>query len=140
MAVFVSDMLPGEAGRVKIIKTAKNYAVAIPVTRTTDSPMRVDPPCPVFRQCGGCTIMHLAYMGQLQYKDGRVRHTLKKAAPDAVINYPMPVRAALRYRNKTAFPVQAGEDGVKIGCYRKRSHDIVDEAAVSSGAPFPTGA
>ena len=127
VAVFAADMLPGERGRVKIIKTAKKYAVARLLERTETSPQRRTPLCPAFPQCGGCTLIHLDYFGHVSYKVRRVRHALEKAAPEAQISFPLPSPTALRYRNKTAFPVTRGEDGeIRIGCYARRSHNVVD--------------
>lgn len=73
-------------------------------------------------------MQHLQYMGQLQVKDERIRHELAKVAKNAQINYPLPSPIEFRYRNKTAFPVQQGEGGVKVGCYKKGTHVVVDTA------------
>ena len=46
MAVFVNGLLPGERGRARVAKTAKNYAEAELLERLSDSSDRVLPPCP----------------------------------------------------------------------------------------------
>lgn len=127
MAVFVNGMLPGEAGRVKIIRCAKKYAIAIPEEITRTSPERVEPPCPVFRPCGGCTLQHLSYFGQLQFKHDYVQNCIQKLAKlNAPVLFPLPARQQWGYRNKTAFPVGPGPEGVQIGCYARHSHRIVE--------------
>lgn len=127
-AVFSEGLLPGERARVEITRVTKKYAAAKTLERTQDSPMRRVPPCILAESCGGCTLQHLQYMGQLQVKDERIRHELAKAAKNAQINYPLPSPIEFRYRNKTAFPVQQGEGGVKVGCYKKGTHVVVDTA------------
>lgn len=127
MAVFVADMLPGEKGDIKIIKTAKSYAVGRSESVTEVSPEREVPVCKVFKECGGCTLQHLSYIGQLGVKHERVKSCMEKIAKCPVpVNFPLPAKQPLRYRNKTAFPVHRGENGVEIGCYKAHSHTVVD--------------
>ncbi len=127
MAVFVADMLPGEQGQVKIIKTAKNYAVGRRESVTTVSPERVAPPCPVFKQCGGCTLQHMDYFAQLRAKHAHVQDCIRKFAKiDAPVNFPLPAKQPFGYRNKTSFPVSKGKDGAEIGCYRAKTHLVIN--------------
>ena len=39
---------------------------------------RVTPRCPKARQCGGCTLQHLAYEKQLEYKFNKVKNCLER--------------------------------------------------------------
>ena len=127
LAVFVGGMLPGEEGRVRLIKLAKNYAVGRLEELTLLSPDRVEPPCPVFSRCGGCSLMHMSYPAQLAFKQKRVTDCIRRiAGSSAPINDIVPAEAPLRYRNKTAFPVRQGRDGVSIGCFARRTHRVVD--------------
>ena len=127
MAVFAEGLLPGERGRVLVIKKAKKYAVAKTLEVYETSPDRVKPQCGVFQQCGGCSLMHLRYEAQLAYKQGRVSRLL---AVNGGVSVPpediLPSPQMLRYRNKTAFPVKQGKEGLLIGCYAKRSHRVVN--------------
>ena len=56
MSVFVADTVTGDEAEIKIIKTAKTYAVGILLTLITPSPIRCheEEVCPVTRRCGGC--------------------------------------------------------------------------------------
>ena len=60
-ALFVKDALPGETIRARIMKCKKNYGFArmMEVLECSASG-RVEPRCPVARQCGGCTLQHLS--------------------------------------------------------------------------------
>lgn len=129
MAVFVDGLLPGERGRARVAKTAKNYAEAELLERLNDSPDRVLPPCPYFGVCGGCQLQHSSYIGQLNYKNTRVQgcmHRIAKISDDVVLNFPLPARQHFGYRNKAALPIVQGENGIEIGYYKQKSHELID--------------
>ncbi len=80
-ALFVKDALPGETIRAKVMKCKKNYGFAklIDILPGEGCDVgRVDPKCPVARQCGGCTLQHLSYEKQLEYKQKKVRDCLER--------------------------------------------------------------
>ena len=129
MAVFVDGLLPSERGIVRITKIAKNYAEAELLERLSDSPDRVLPPCPYFGACGGCQLQHSNYIGQLNYKNVRVQdcmHRIAKIPDDVILNFPLPARQHFGYRNKAALPIVQGENGIEIGYYRQKSHELID--------------
>ena len=127
MAVFVDGALPGETVRAKLIALKKNYGVGKLEEILEASPMRVKPPCHVFGKCGGCTLQHLSYAGQLTFKHNYVTSCLQRIGGlDATVNFPLPARKEYRYRNKAAFPVQQNGEQVEIGFYATHSHRIVD--------------
>jgi len=45
----------------------------------SESPERVDPPCPHFSLCGACALQHWAGPPQSEWKRGRVEHALRQA-------------------------------------------------------------
>ncbi len=156
-ALFVKDALPGETVCVKIMKCKKNYGFAklmeiLPETSgsgdsvdgadVSDSPGdvgRIEPRCPVARQCGGCTLQHLSYEKQLAFKEKKVRDCLERIGgvnPDAVEWFPVLgaeegfPEGPWHYRNKAQFPVrmQKGDDGSLYpvaGFYAGRTHSII---------------
>ena len=67
-ALFLKDAVIGDKVRAKIIKTKKNYGFARVEEVIEASKDRVSPRCSKARQCGGCTLQHLAYEKQLEYK------------------------------------------------------------------------
>lgn len=95
-ALFVKDALPGETVRVKVMKCRKNYGFArlleiLPEEGGAQASYgtgvhgvaapgvgRVEPRCPVARQCGGCTLQHLSYEKQLAFKEKKVRDCLER--------------------------------------------------------------
>ena len=44
----------------------------------TPSENRVEPRCPVARQCGGCQLQMLDYREQLRYKENKVKNDLQR--------------------------------------------------------------
>ncbi|MBR6239493.1 MAG: 23S rRNA (uracil(1939)-C(5))-methyltransferase RlmD [Clostridia bacterium] len=125
--VFVPGMLTGERGTVRIVKVLKNYGFGKLEELTERSVYRKEPVCPVFDKCGGCSLLNMNYEGQLKLKKKRVYDCLKRIGGiEADVKDVIASPDSLRYRNKMAFPVQASGSGVRIGCYRQGSHDIVN--------------
>ena len=87
------------------------------------SPDRVEPDCPYYRECGGCTLRELSYTAQLAWKENWVRSVLRRIAglQDPVVR---PIRGMddpYRYRNKAEFAVEEGIPGF----YGEKSHRLV---------------
>lgn len=127
LTIFVQGALPEEIVRTKIIKLKKNYAVGKRLDILKQSPMRTDPLCNVFDRCGGCTLQHLAYAAQLEFKQKYVQDCINRIAGlDIEALFPIPSQHQYRYRNKAAFPVRMREGKLSIGMYKAYSHDVVD--------------
>jgi tRNA/tmRNA/rRNA uracil-C5-methylase (TrmA/RlmC/RlmD family) len=103
--VLVAFAAPGELVAATVDRPHADYVEAH-VTRVLEpSPDRVEPPCPVFGQCGGCQLQHLAYPAQLAAKEAVVREQLRRIGhlDDAVVR---PIRGAANpweYRNHVRF-------------------------------------
>lgn len=129
MVVFCFGPLPGERARVAIATAKRTYAVGKPLALLSESPARVETFCPVFGECGGCQVQHLAYASQLAWKADLVRAALQRIGGfrEAVVNEPIGMRDPRAYRNKMALVVRhRGPDREPVlGFYRQRSHDVV---------------
>ena len=108
MAVFVKDTAPGDEAEIKIVKVKKSYAFGRLRQILKPSPYRIDPVCPVARQCGGCTLQHISYEKELELKKDRVINCLKRIGgiekPEDYLDE-VSGGEAYRYRNKMQFPV-----------------------------------
>lgn len=126
--VFVDDALEGERADVRIIKRNKNYAVGKLLRIWRDSPCRIEPFCGAYRRCGGCSLQHMDYGAQLEYKTGLVRESLKRIGGlDGVQVHPaIGMRNPMNYRNKAQYPVALVDGSPVAGFYARRSHDVVD--------------
>lgn len=134
MTVFVSDLLPEEEARIKIIKAEKKYAIARVIERLSDSKERVKPACPVASVCGGCSYLHMDPEAQLAWKQKQLRNLFAQVDPDIEIRPIIGMDNPLHYRNKAQFPIQVKDGKLEGGFYRARSNAIVPvrECAIQS--------
>jgi len=66
--VFVPNALPGEEVVVEATNIHNHFAEGRIKKIRKKSPHRVNPPCPIYEDCGGCQHQHLAYSQQLVEK------------------------------------------------------------------------
>lgn len=129
---FVKDALIGDVIRAKVMKMKKSYGFARMMEILKPSPYRVEPKCPVSRQCGGCQIQALAYDRQLQFKNDKVKNNLVRIGGfenellEQIMEAPIGMEDPYYYRNKAQFPVGRDRDGRLVaGFYAGRSHNII---------------
>ncbi|MBS4220558.1 23S rRNA (uracil(1939)-C(5))-methyltransferase RlmD [Bacillus sp. FJAT-49711] len=126
--LFVPNGLPGEKAKIKVIKLNKGYGFGRLIELYEESKYRVEPVCPIYKECGGCQLQHLSYEGQMMAKEKQVRDVLERIGKLENV----PVHPALgmdepwRYRNKSQVPIGEHEGGLIGGFYQRRSHDIID--------------
>lgn len=127
LTVFVDDALPSETVRVSSDRIKKNYAVGRLIEIVKPSPDRVEPRCPLAKKCGGCQLQHLSYEAQLRWKRQQVIDAIERIGKlRAEVEPTLGTDEPWRYRNKMQFPVGRKKNGLTIGCYAKRTHEIVD--------------
>lgn len=127
--LFVPNTLPGERAKIKVVGVKKGFGFGRLEELIEESPERVDPPCPIYKWCGGCQLQHLSYEGQLEYKRKQVEDVLTRIGKLEGV----PVLPTLgmgdepwRYRNKAQVPVGERNGRLITGFYQKRSHEIVE--------------
>ena len=126
--IFVPYGLPGEKAKIKVTKLNKGYGFGRLMELYEESPDRAEPPCPIYKQCGGCQLQHLSYEGQLKAKEKMVRELMTRIGKLEEVNV-LPVLGMdepWNYRNKAQVPVGEMEGGLVAGFYAKRSHEIID--------------
>ncbi len=136
--LFVKDAVIGDIIKAKVIKAKKTYGYARLMEIITPSKDRVEPVCPVARQCGGCQIQQMSYDAQLKYKQKLVRDNLARIGgiTDCEVLPVIGMDNPFNYRNKAQYPVGRNKDGkVVIGFYAGRTHSIVDYTQCAIGAP-----
>lgn len=125
--VFVRGLIVGEQAEVKINHVKRNVAYGEVVRVTRSVPQRVKPHCVHYGTCGGCSLMHMSYAEQLAFKRNKVERNLRKIGAVNVEVLPcVPSPLTTGYRNKLSLPVSGTKRHVKIGMYRRASHDVVD--------------
>ena len=92
---------------------------------------RQDPPCQHFGVCGGCRWQDLAYVDQLQFKEGMVEGVLKgRILPPLEIKPILESPAWVFYRNKMEFSFGVDRQGdLQLGLHvRGRYNQVFDVA------------
>ena len=125
--VFVEGAIPEDYVEAKIIKVKNNYAVGKLKKIINPSPNRINPPCSIVGQCGGCQIQQIDYQKQLDYKTQLVKDNMERIGKikDVLIHPTIGMQQPWNYRNKAQFPV-GKEEGATIGFYAKGSHRIIE--------------
>lgn len=113
--LFVPFALPGEQVRAERDGSRANLIEVLQA-----SPDRVDPPCPHFTQCGGCSLQHLAPSAYAAFKRNLVVEPLRRAGLEPPVAELVDARGAGRRR--TTLHVR----GREAGYMRARSHEVLD--------------
>ncbi|WP_182102254.1 23S rRNA (uracil(1939)-C(5))-methyltransferase RlmD [Niallia taxi] len=128
--VFVQGALPGEEVVVEATKIMPKFSEAKVKKIRKASPFRVKAPCPIYEQCGGCQLQHLAYDQQLREKRDIVIQSLERHTKLKIEN--LDIRPTLgmedpwNYRNKSQFQIGQQKNGKVIaGLYGIDSHRLV---------------
>ncbi len=135
--IFVDGAIEGEKVEIKIIKVSKSYGVGKLIKIIEPSPSRVKPFCSVYGRCGGCSLQHMSYERQLKFKTDVVREAIKRIGglQDVCVYNALGMENPLNYRNKVQFPAGMGRNGIAIGFFAPRSHEIVDSTECGIQTP-----
>ncbi|HEY6001088.1 MAG TPA: TRAM domain-containing protein, partial [bacterium] len=130
-AVFVPLAAPGDVVEAAIVEDRSRYCRARVLRVVVPSPDRVEPPCPLFGDCGGCAWQHVAYRAQLAAKRAVVEDALRRIGrlepPPVPAVIPSPREYGYRHRARL-HAVRAGGD-VVLGFFRAGSHSVVPVAS-----------
>ncbi|MCF8720061.1 23S rRNA (uracil(1939)-C(5))-methyltransferase RlmD [Nitrospina gracilis] len=126
--LFVPHSLPGDRVKAHVTKTTKRFGVTRVVARLHSTPDRVDAPCAVFPECGGCKIQDWDYARQMAFKVQQVQDALAHIGGlnIAVEIDPVPADMPLYYRNKANYAIDRRGRNASIGFYRQGTHHVVD--------------
>ena len=126
--VFVPLTAPGDTVEFNPKKEKKGYIEAELSAITTPSPIRREPPCPVFGECGGCSWQHLPYEEQLKAKEDIFRETMWRLGTVERKNILpiIPAPSEFNYRNRAQFKVQLTEGKLHAGFFKRQSHALID--------------
>lgn len=127
-ACFVPLSAPGDEAMIRIISEKRSYLEGELLDVKTLSPHRVQPLCPIFGKCGGCSWQHLSYAEQLSQKQEIFsdlvcrggRFEKDRIAPIVGASEPY------GYRARVQFKLRSVAGTVHIGFYRPASHYVVD--------------
>jgi len=125
--LFVPGALPGETVRGTLVQLKKQYGLVELSEIIEKHPGRVDPLCPHFSECGGCSLQHAGYDTQLRLKEEILRSALERIGGifEPPVESIRPSPSEWGYRNKASFPVRRLGKRNCLGFYRRSSHSLV---------------
>ncbi len=125
---FVDGALPGERIRARCTTRAKRFDEAVVEALLEPSSERVEPFCPVFGRCGGCTLQHLAPEAQLRQRERRVHDQLARATGSVPAHWLSPLTGPARaYRTRARLTVRyVRRQGVLLGFRERAGRHVVD--------------
>ncbi len=106
-ALFVAGALPGERVLVRYSGRHRNYDEARVVELLTRSPDRIEPRCPHFGACGGCSLQHLPPEKQIEAKQAVLAENFARIGKVAPANWlPALTDKSWGYRRKGRLSVK----------------------------------
>ncbi|WP_147536055.1 23S rRNA (uracil(1939)-C(5))-methyltransferase RlmD [Bacillus marasmi] len=126
--LFVANALPGEKAKVKVTKVGKGFGFGRLIELYEKSPYRVEAPCAIYKECGGCQLQHLSYEGQMVAKEKQVREVLTRIGKlgNVKVHPVLGMKEPWHYRNKSQVPIGEHEGGLIGGFYQRRTHQIIN--------------
>ncbi len=128
--IFIDRVAPGDQVEVEIFDVRKTFARGQVEKIIEPSQQRTQPPCSLFKVCGGCQLQHLGYEHQLEAKHLIVRQAIKHIGglSEDLVCFPIGAKNDLHYRNKVQFPVKHPHRSKRIlaGYYKQDSHELVN--------------
>ncbi|WP_426994147.1 23S rRNA (uracil(1939)-C(5))-methyltransferase RlmD [Methylomonas sp. CM2] len=76
--VFIDEALPGESVDFVYTDSRRDYAEGKVVKLHDRNPHRVDPACPHFGSCGGCSFQHVDDAEQIHFKEDLLREQFRR--------------------------------------------------------------
>lgn len=102
---FIRDVAPDDVVDAQVFRQRKGYREAFVTRFRTRSPDRVEPFCPHFDHCGGCSFQHIRYERQLEEKQRMVSDAFRRIGhldPGEVLPI-LGNETTIHYRNKLEF-------------------------------------
>ena len=132
LPIFVPRAAPGDVVDARITERRPSYARAEIVRVVAPGPLRREPPCPFYADCGGCQLQHIADEAQLGLKVAAAMETLRRLGgidPTQLARCHVGESVVDRqwsYRLRAQVHVEQDEKGsIGVGFRRRRSHDLV---------------
>lgn len=125
MAVFVPLAAVGDQLVVRAVKVKDRYAYGKIEEILFPASCRIQPDCPVSRQCGGCAYRHLSSQEEQRLKLQQVNDALQRIGG---VNSPVTEILSTgreRYRNKAQYPLCSVEGRIVVGFYAPHSHRVI---------------
>lgn len=125
--LFVKGLLLGEEAEIVVTMVKKSYGYGKYLRLLKSSEARVEPVCPIAKQCGGCQLQHMSSDHQAFFKKQQIEEVMHRIAHvDIPIEDVLSMEYPYSYRNKAQIPVGLSKGQVMTGFYRINSNEIID--------------
>jgi 23S rRNA (uracil1939-C5)-methyltransferase len=127
--VFVEGALPGERVSFEVLRKKKNWESGRMVTLQRASAMRVEPKCPEFDHCGGCSMQHLEPSAQVAIKQRVLEDNLwhiGKVKAGTIMRPMYGPTWGYRYRARLSVRYVAKKETVLVGFHERSSSYVAD--------------
>ena len=125
-ACFVQGGLPNELCNVELVQNKKDFARGRAVEILEKSDDRVQPKCPLFGKCGGCSLQHLDPLKQALYLERIERENFRRLAhAELPEDFAFHVGPAWGYRNRARVVFKADKNGKVVYGFRKQESNHV---------------
>lgn len=126
--VFVNGALTGEHVRAQCTAVKRDYDEAELIellADTTLSAQRVEPECPIYHHCGGCSLQHWSPAAQQQHKGANLLAVLQAIVPALILDPPITAQPS-GFRHRLRLLVTRNADrSYDLGLRQRRSHEAV---------------
>lgn len=116
--LFIPFTLPGET-----VTAARERDRATLMAVLETSPLRIDPACRHFTECGGCALQHLEAEAYRQWKRDKVVHAVRGKGIDCEVGEL--VACAPHTRRRVVLAARRAETGMLLGSNRHLSPEII---------------
>ena len=127
---FVPESVPGDLVEIEPVIRKKHHGFSRLCRIVEPSPLRTDPFCPYFGECGGCQLQHIQYEEQKRIKKKIFIEQMKRIGGLTDISEPE-ILGSQTGRTRMRFHLHHG----KIGLYRTRSHTLCPIEACGIASP-----
>lgn len=106
-ATFIQGALPDEVVEFQYTRVKKDFDEGRLLSVIEPSPLRVEPKCPHYQMCGGCSMQHLSEAEQIHLKQDQLLDLLSRfghTEPESIL--PPLISNHWNYRNKARLSVR----------------------------------
>jgi 23S rRNA (uracil1939-C5)-methyltransferase len=114
---FISGAIPGESVECEVVFENSKFRHAITRAVLQSSAGRVEPACPFFLECGGCSFRHIQYSDEV---------CLKKNLLTQEIKYHHDIDTFYSYSEKYRNNVQVKIDSEMMGFFKEDTNQVID--------------
>ena len=126
--VFIDGVLPYEIAEISLIETNEKYHKGQLLRIVKASSFRIEAPCPVQKDCGGCALMIASVPHQEKLKLDNLKQSLTKYMGNIdvrvikpLVSNPLP----LGYRNMLKLPIRSEKGSLVSGLYSANTNHFV---------------